>query len=310
VHVAVVVPAFNVAPYLRVAIQSVLQQAHGNWVMIVVDDGSTDSTANVAAGFADSRIRLIRQANAGVSAARNAGIDASLASTNPRPEAFLFLDADDWLAPNALGLLACALRHAPLASAACGRYARVGADEVAHISPPPTGGSVLERLMIRNLFANGGHLLIRRAAIESAGAFRRDLSYGEDWEYWTRLALLGEITVLADRSPVLFVRERQGSAYQSRATDPAAYRTVLETIYRNPALANRFRPAKLHGLRRKAEAEIAWAVGRELVRHGHGSDGWRWLARSIRESPSLKRLGLLGLACLRTGPFRRYELAT
>ena len=42
--------------------------------------------------------------------------------------------------------------------------------------------------LTRNLFANGGHLLIRREAIEAAGDFREDLSYGEDWEYWTRLS--------------------------------------------------------------------------------------------------------------------------
>jgi len=95
-HIAVIVPAFNVAPYVRDAIVSVVEQTHRDWSMVVVDDGSTDGTTRIAAMVPDPRISLIRQGNAGVSAARNRGIAASAS------DACLFLDADDWLAPDAL----------------------------------------------------------------------------------------------------------------------------------------------------------------------------------------------------------------
>src|ERR1700722_10403090 len=109
-HIAIIIPAFNVAAFLREALQSVLCQTHEDWSLIVVDDGSTDATAAVAASFPDTRIRLIRQDNAGVSTARNRGIRQAESGT---PDAFLFLDGDDWLAPTALALLADALHSAP-----------------------------------------------------------------------------------------------------------------------------------------------------------------------------------------------------
>lgn len=305
-RIAIMIPAFNVAPFLGEAIRSALAQTHANWSLVVVDDGSTDATAKVAASFQDKRIHLIQQDNAGVSAARNRGIRHAEATA---PDAFLFLDGDDWLAPNALEWLADALDSAPWAVAACGRYARVATNGTTHLSPPARDGCLLERLLIRNLFANGGHLLIRRQAVHAAGDFRSDLSYGEDWEYWTRLALLGAFVSVRSRTPVLFVRERAGSAMLTKAMDPAAYRPALDAIHRNPAIAIRLGGSRLLHLRRRADAETAWAVGRELIRHGQQRAGQRWLGRSIAGAPSIRRMMLIGLSWLRMGPFRPYRTA-
>jgi glycosyltransferase involved in cell wall biosynthesis len=304
VRIAIIIPAFNVAPFLRETLLSVVAQTYTDWSVIVVDDGSTDAIEAVATGLQDARIQLIRQDNAGVSAARNCGIRQAEAAA---PDAFLFLDGDDWLAPNALELLADALDAAPWAAAACGRYARVAANGAERLSPAPPSGCLLERLLTRNLFANGGHLLVRREAVHAAGDFRRDLTYGEDWEYWTRLALLGEFVAVPSRTPILFVRERPGSAMFTKATDPAAYRAATDAIHRNPAIANRLGASRLPQLRRRAEAETAWAVGRELIRHGQRRAGQRWLGRSIAGAPSIRRMMLISLSWLRIGPFRPYR---
>ena len=111
-RIAVVTPAHNVAAYIGVTIASVIAQSHPDWAMLVVDDGSTDRTAEAVAGFADPRLRLLRQANQGVSAARNRGLAVA------DGEAVLFLDADDVLAPDALARLVRALEAAPDAVAA------------------------------------------------------------------------------------------------------------------------------------------------------------------------------------------------
>jgi glycosyltransferase involved in cell wall biosynthesis len=310
-------PAFNVADFVADAIRSVLAQTHVDWSMVVIDDGSTDATASVAAGFCDERVRVIRQQNGGVSAARNAGIAAVnalpghppfvVAEGDPAPDAFLFLDGDDWLAPDALALLAGALDEAPGAVASVGRFAWAGADAVLRVAPPPPEGDLLERLLPRNLFANGGHLLIRCGAVAAAGAFRADLSYGEDWEYWVRVAMRGAFVSVRSAAPLLFVRERLAGAYLSRATDPEVYRPAIEAICGNPEVRRRLGTTRLLELARRAEAEMAWTVGRELIRHGRRRDGLRWLGRSLHGAPVPKRLVMLGLACLRAGPFRPYR---
>jgi glycosyltransferase involved in cell wall biosynthesis len=306
-RIGIVTPAYNVAPYIGDAIRSVLAQTHRAWTMTIVDDGSTDQTAAVAAGFGDPRIRLIRQRNAGVSAARNRGVGATYA------EAVLFLDADDWLHPDALGTLAATLRSAPGTIGAVGPYQNVaaGMSERSGRVSHPSSGDLLEALLVRNLFANGGHLLIHRHALEAAGLFDPRLSYGEDWEFWTRLARYGVFAAADVRSPVLFVRERPDSAYRVMAVRPEAFVPCMNAIFDAPELKARFGAAALARLRRRAEAENNWVIGRELIRHGKVAEGRQFLRRSVVAAPGVKRLALLASVSLpiwRIGPFRSYPM--
>jgi glycosyltransferase involved in cell wall biosynthesis len=300
VRIGVIIPAYNVAPWLTQAIWSVLDQTHRDWSLVIVDDGSTDATPSIIGRVSDTRVISLRQTNQGVSAARNRGIAATDAS------ALLFLDGDDWLAPDALAALATTLQNASDAVAAIGGYARVSSGGTHHRMRTNAAGNVLRRLLVRNLFVNGGHLLIRRAAIDAAGHFDTTLSYGEDWDYWTRLATLGPFVAARHATPLLYVRERPGSAYHTLAHDPAPFHACLEAIYRNPDIGARIPPAELGALRRAARAENDWVIGRELVRHGKTHEGVSWLLRSIRAAPSIKRCGMLGLAWLGVGPFRPY----
>ncbi len=300
-RIGVVIPAFNAASYLGDAIRSVLAQTHRDWEVTVVDDGSTDGTATVAAAFTGPRIRLIRQANAGVSAARNRGLAATDA------DAIVFLDADDWLSPDALCTLAATVQGNPHAVAAVGPYRRVPGPS--RIRRPPSG-NLLERLLVRNLFANGGHLLIRRGALDEAGAFHTGLRYGEDWEYWTRLARIGPFGATRTCAPLLFVRERPDSAFAAMAVSPESFRPCMDAIFGAPALRAHLSPDALARLRLRAEAENDWIVGRELIRHGRWREGRSFLRRSVRAAPCLRRLALLAAGSLPAawiGPFRPYR---
>ncbi len=319
--IGVVTPAYNVAACIGETIASLLAQSHADWAMFVVDDGSTDATADIVAGFADPRIRLLRQANAGVAAARNRGIaelhQTGSAGDGSGHDAVLFLDADDMLTPGALARLVGALQASPAAVAAYGAYAFVTEDgsRVLRTRPGPfPAGDVLERLLERNLFANGGHLLIRRKAVEAAGGFAAGIAFGEDWEYWIRVALAGPLATVPGAAPLLLVRQRPGGAYQRMASDPRLFTPCMDAIFANPALAERFGPARLARIRRRAEAENEWIVGRERIRHGRDGEGLAPLRRSVAAKPSLKRLALLAVAHLRAvlppglhGPFRRYR---
>lgn len=173
-----------------------IAQSHQDWAIIVVDDGSSDATADVVARFSDPRIRLVRQSNAGVSAARNRGLG------EVSGDAVLFLDGDDWLAPDALARLTAALEVEPHCVAAYGAFCFVteAGVPVRYKRGPFPSGAILERLLEENMFANGGHMLIRRSALEAVGLFRTDLAYGEDWECWIRLAASGRLQLCLARS--------------------------------------------------------------------------------------------------------------
>jgi len=143
--------------------------------------------------------------------------------------------------------------------------------------------------------------------------FRTDITFGEDWEFWVRLSLRGPFAVASGPSPLLFVRRRAGSAYLAMATQPDAFTPCMEAIFSNPLMLSRLGTARRYALRKRAEAENAWVVGRELIRHGREFEGRAWLRRSVSAKPSASRLALLCLAYLLDwvspdwrGPFRPY----
>ena len=298
-RIGLVIPARDAAPWIGATLASVRAQSHAVWQAVVVDDGSTDATAAIAAGIGDPRIAVLRAApagvSAGVSAARNRGLAALGAAAAP-VAAVLFLDADDLLAPDALARLAATLAAHPGAVAACGAWAAVtaaGAPLPGHHKP--ARGDVLVRLLCRNLFVNGGQLLIRAGAVRAAGGFRPELTYAEDWEYWLRLARQGRFAPVPGRRPVLFVRRRADGACARAGGDPAAFAPALAAGFAATELKDRFGPARLARLRARMEAENHWVVGRALLRRDRRAEGLAWLRRSVAARPGARRAALLAL---------------
>jgi glycosyltransferase involved in cell wall biosynthesis len=301
-RVAVVIAARDVAPYIGAAIGSVLSQLHADLSLTVVDDGSADDTGAIAAAFRDDRLRLLRDTGRGVSAARNRGAATAAASA----DALLFLDGDDWLAPDALRRLVSALERDAEAAAAHAPFAFVTAE--ARPDAPgrldrraaPSGRDLLPSLMLGNLFANGGHVLIRRTAWEAAGPFREDLAFAEDWEFWLRLALQGPFAALGG-APALFVRRRAGSLMHGAATRIEAYRPALAAIAGNRAIEARLGARRFARLRRQAQTELFWTLGREWLRRGDPAEARRLLWRGLSGRPRPQRLALLAMSLARRG---------
>jgi glycosyltransferase involved in cell wall biosynthesis len=293
-RIGVVIAAYDMAPWVGRCLSSLLDQTHPDWIAVVVDDGSRDGTAAVVGCFPDRRIRLVRQPNAGVSAARNRGLAAL-----PESDAILFLDADDWLAPDGLAVLAGTLARWPAAAAACGGFALMRAEATPGdapervVRPLTRGADALPALLVGNRFANGGHVLLRRAAVARTGLFNTRLRFGEDWEYWVRVALGGAFMPVPQQAPVLFVRRRAEGAYASRATDPAAFAPAMSAIFANPDVTARFSRRRLAALQRAARAESAWIAGRALLRAGRTGDGLGLLRQAVARHPRPRRAAIL-----------------
>ena len=105
-HVSVITAAYNAEKYLKEAVESVLIQT-GEFEHLIVDDGSSDGTAEIAQSFGDPRIRYERQENAGPAAARNRGLELA------KGEYALILDADDRLTPDAMAKKSACMDKSP-----------------------------------------------------------------------------------------------------------------------------------------------------------------------------------------------------
>lgn len=295
-RVAVIIAARNLAPSLGDAIGSALAQGQAAVDVIAVDDGSSDDTPRVIAGFACAQLHALSTPGLGVSGARNLG------AHHPRAlaaDALLFLDGDDWLSPDALSRLSAALRHDSEAAAAYGAFAFV--QETATPASPGRmerrrpSRTTLPHLIRGNRFANGGHVLIRASAWRQAGPFREDIAFAEDWEFWPRLRLRGGF-VAVPGPPTLFVRRRAGSLMHRSATDPDAYRAALAAMAEDAGLRAALGRRRLARLHRQARQEILWTIGRERLRRGAAHSALPLLCRGFFGQWRPQRLAVLAQA--------------
>jgi glycosyltransferase involved in cell wall biosynthesis len=179
--VSVVIPCYNQAHFLGEAIESVLGQTYKRHEIVVIDDGSTDDTAEVAGRYAG--VRLIRQENGGLSRARNAGIEHS------EGEYLVFLDADDRLLPEALRTGVEYLGSHEECVFVFGHY-RFIAQNGSPLAEcrPPIHSDYYASLLQRNFIGMHATVAYRRALFESIGGFDGVLDACEDYDLYLRTA--------------------------------------------------------------------------------------------------------------------------
>ncbi|MFN3389269.1 MAG: glycosyltransferase family 2 protein [Allosphingosinicella sp.] len=210
---SVVIPLFNNRTTIARAVRSVLAQRGPEFELIVVDDGSTDGGLEALSGFADSRLRTIRQDNAGAGAARDAGVAAA------KHDWAAFLDADDfWLEGHLeeLDAVRAACPEAGLIGTAAAAAAP-GAAEV-FVADGPS-----DIRLIRYLAAVGrgertfgaSSAAVRKAAWRAVGGFSRSLE-GPDREFWARLSLAWPVAV-SSRVTAVYVRAAGSDSDRARA---------------------------------------------------------------------------------------------
>jgi glycosyltransferase involved in cell wall biosynthesis len=194
--ISVMIPVYNGEAYLGEAIDSVLQQSYRPTEIIVVDDGSTDGTANVALGYGD-QIRYEQQPRAGNGAARNRAVQLAAG------DLFAFLDADDRLVPGALERLARVLEEDRSLQAVYGH--------VREFVSPDIDTDALVRLrapIARIAGCLPTNMLMRRDAFLQVGQFATNLRVGVTVDWAARADESGLCKILLD--DVLFERRLHG----------------------------------------------------------------------------------------------------
>ena len=182
--VSVVMPAFNASEYIAKAIESVLYQSDSNFELIIVDDGSTDNTKDIIAGFKDNRIKYFYKENAGASSARNLAIQESQGSF------IIILDSDDMMAPDFIVRHITEFENNPEADLVYCDDCLI--DEDGQASRVITRPEYTEReFLIRDLFRCGFPVVpfrtcIRRKVFDQIGLYDEDLRVAEDYDMMCR----------------------------------------------------------------------------------------------------------------------------
>ncbi len=183
--VSVIMPLYNKAPYVRKAVESVVHQSFKDWELIVVDDGSTDGSDDVAKQYLDERCRLYKQDNQGVSMARNRGVALS------EGELLAFLDADDWWDESFLEEMVHFAEENPDAGLwACNYwYEKRGKTRVA--VEQESGYFDYAESYLRNeaMPVWTGAVLMQRDVFDESGGFRVGIRIGEDFLLWSSVAM-------------------------------------------------------------------------------------------------------------------------
>jgi glycosyltransferase involved in cell wall biosynthesis len=179
----IVIPAYNVERYVREATLSALNQTRRDIEVIVVDDGSTDGTVAALAGIEDPRLRVISQANCGLSGARNTGIREA------RGNYIGFLDADDrWMPEKAEKHLALMEGDAGIGVTYChSLYIDEQSADKGRILFSRSKNPTLAQMVRRNRVGNGSSPIVLAECFKRAGLFDETLRSCEDWEMWVRI---------------------------------------------------------------------------------------------------------------------------
>ncbi|MGD1703491.1 glycosyltransferase [Dapis sp. BLCC M229] len=237
--ISVVIPVFNGQNTIKKTIESVLNQTWKDYELIIINDGSTDSTEEVISNISDPRIKVFNYPNAGPSASRNRG------TTIASGKYISFIDADDLWTPDKLEKQLQKLEENPQAKLAYSWTNYI--DESDNFLYPgghiTANGNVYEKLLLNNFLENGSNPLIDRQALIEIGGFDESLFAAEDMDVWFKLAFKYEFVAVP--SPQILYRLSTNSLSTNLAR---VEKQTLEVIDRSFSRA----PESLQNLKPKS----------------------------------------------------------
>jgi glycosyltransferase involved in cell wall biosynthesis len=229
--VSIIIPTYNYGRFLRDAIDSALAQTYPPIEIIVVDDGSTDDTPQVLAEYGEC-IRVIRQNNRGVAAARNRGIAAA------NGDYLVFLDSDDILKPHSLELeIARFIADPALGLVHCATESVDGDGKLLSISQTGMEGWVateLLRLDRQVIAAPGSGIMVPRRVAEEVGGYDETLQPSEDWDFCYRIAVRYRVGYVSE--PLLKYRLHGSGLHLNVERMEVSMLRALDKAFQNPAV--------------------------------------------------------------------------
>jgi len=286
--VSVVITCFDQEDVIEGAVRSVLDQEGLDLVdeVVIVDDGSTDGSPEVLRRLADAHplVRVVTQANAMVSAARNTGIAATSGSH------VALLDGDDRWRPGRLVALGDALdQHPDVALHYCGFVVRVGDGTTfrPHVRIfRPGEADVARTMFLENASIIPSAAVISRTALQEAGPFDPEMAYNEEADMWFRLALVGDLCG-DPRRLVEKVETADSMGGDPERRSRAQERFTDKALQRAPWLVPD-RPAR--------EALLAYKRGVAELRRGRRAEARAWLRRAVATPSAVRRRAAVQLA--------------
>ncbi|MDP5337298.1 MAG: glycosyltransferase [Nodularia sp. (in: cyanobacteria)] len=230
--ISVVIPAYNCEKTIQATIESVLNQTFTNFELIIINDGSQDSTLDIVSQIKDTRIKVFSYPNAGGNVTRNRGLHHAIG------EFVSFLDADDIWTPDKLQVQLQALQNNPDAQVAYSWTDYINENGEIFLSGThiTANGDVYEKLIITNFLESGSNPLIRREAVLELGGFDESLPAAQDWDMWLRLA--ARYSFVAVPSVQILYRVSANSVSSNLAKQEKYCLQVITNAYQAKGLNN------------------------------------------------------------------------
>ncbi|MEB3181432.1 MAG: glycosyltransferase family 2 protein [Nostocaceae cyanobacterium] len=229
-EISVVVPAYNVRDYIADALLSLESQTFENFEVLVVDDGSTDDTAEVVKPFIqrDARFRLLHKPNGGLSSARNFGI------RHAKGKYIALLDGDDTYAPAKLATHVAVLEKFTDVGVVYSA-SRIMRDDGRltwmSLSGKPIKSDPLKALLCKNFVGHGSNAVFRREIVDQVGEFDEGLRSSEDVDFWLRVAATRRWCFYREKRALSYYRVRPSGLSFNVAQMQRSNEQVLEAAY-------------------------------------------------------------------------------
>lgn len=282
--VSVVIPAYNAAAFITHAVDSALAQTYQRCEILIVNDGSTDDTARALEVYGDT-IRILHQANSGLSNARNRGIRAA------RGELVALLDADDRWLPSKLARQVEILQANPRIGF-CSTRTRVEAPDgtpTGEWSCPHIEGTLLQTLFLCNgaIPGSGSGVMARRHLFDQVGLFDETLRSLEDIDMWMRLAAVTGYECI-DEPLTVIVKHPDSMSRNLEVMREAALRVMRKNRHLLP-------PSDRGGLWQTGYTSVLADYAKWEYRRGRRGHAMLHVAEGLIRSPLRRGRMLIGL---------------